>query len=186
MDVSPRAKLILAVGVVIGLALYLLIVDLGVNAGRVHHGVSVPGLDLGGMTEAEAIPKLEEIGTTLRDAPIVFTTPGFDCRLAPRQLGWGPQPFDTFKLAMKVGRSGGALRSLEQRLRAWFGGTRIGWAGSLRASAVDRWLEDCETLAEGMQVDIDTERLRVELERLVEMWPREQVHDLPLASEGIG
>jgi hypothetical protein len=181
MDVSPRAKLILAVGVVAGLLLYLLVVDLGVNAGRVHHGVSVPGLDLGGLTEAEAIPKLEELGTTLRDAPIVFSTPGFDCRVAPRELGWGPQPFDTVRAAMKVGRSGGLWTSLEERLGAWLGGSEIGWAGSLRESAVERWLDDCEELAGGMRVAIDIDKLRVELERLVETWPRQQVYNLPLA-----
>ncbi len=181
MEVSSRAKLIIALAAVIGLALYLVVLDLGVNAGRVHHGVSVPGLDLGGMTEAEAIPKLEDLGSQLRDAPIVFTTPGFDCRLAPRQLGWGPQPFDTFRTAMRVGRSGGALISLRDRTRAWFGGREVGWAGSLRTAAVERWLDDCEELAAGMGVAIDREGLRKELQRLVETWPRDQVYDLPLA-----
>ncbi len=183
MDVGRKAKLLLTVAVALGLAAYLLVVDLGVNAGRVHYGVEVPGLDLGGMTEAEAIPKLEELGTTIRDAPLVFTTPGFDCRFAPRQLGWGPQPFDTFRTALKVGRSGGVWTSLRQRARAWFGGAQISWAGSLRRSAVDRWLEDCEALADGMRVAIDIDKLRNELERLVETWPRGQIYNLPLASD---
>jgi hypothetical protein len=39
---------------VAGVLVYVLIVDFGISAGRIHHGVSVAGVDLRGLTEAEA------------------------------------------------------------------------------------------------------------------------------------
>ncbi|MCA1704987.1 MAG: hypothetical protein LC808_17680, partial [Actinobacteria bacterium] len=77
---KPVALLLLLVG----LLLYLLLVDLGVNAGRVHYGVTVGGYDVGGHTYPETFELLRERGKELEKAPIVLGAEGFDCRFTPK------------------------------------------------------------------------------------------------------
>lgn len=45
---SLLTRVLLGLGALVGVLLYLLIVDLGVTAGRIHYGVSVSGFDVGG------------------------------------------------------------------------------------------------------------------------------------------
>lgn len=179
MRLSAPTKALLAVVLVVGAIAYLLLVEFAVNAGRIHRGVDVHGLDVGGLNHAEAQELLEERGDEMKDFPIIFTTEGFDCRFTPEDVGWGPQAFDTAAAAMEVGRAGGILKALRDRLRAWTEGVTVDWAGATDPARVGRELNRCERAAEGLGVEIDRPRLRYKIKRAVVAWPRE-AYNVPL------
>ena len=180
MRLTAPTKAVLAVVLLVGLIAYLLLVEFAVNAGRIHRGVDVHGLDVGGLNHAEAQDLLEQRGGEMKESPIIFTSEGFDCRFTPEDIGWGPQAFDTAVAAMDVGRTGGISDALGDRLRAWTEGVTVDWAGSTDPARVGRELNRCERAAAGLGVEIDRARLRYKIKRAVVTWPREHF-TVPLA-----
>lgn len=177
---SRAAKLFVAIGVVLAVAVFVVIVDLGVNAGRIHYGVSVERVDVGGLTPPEAVDRLREHGLRLKSKAITFSAPGASCSFIPAQLGWGPQPADTTKLALAVGRDGVPFVALGDRVRAWLGGVTVGWAGSVDPDEMEELLDECEESATGRGLVIDRDELRYRVRRAIVTWPRPVSFRFPL------
>ena len=176
----PRpAKVLLAFSLAVGVLVYVVLVDLGINAGRIHYGVTVDGFEVGGLTEIEAIRALATRGGELRDTPVVITTEGLNCNFVPGQLGWGPQPSDTAGLARGVGRDGGPFEAVGQRLRAWFEGVEVEWAGKPRRKKMNALLDECERQAEGLGLLINRWKLRKRVRQAIVTWPR-RPFDIPV------
>jgi hypothetical protein len=178
--VSRIAKLVLAMGVLVAVAAYLVIVDLGVNAGRIHYGVSVEDVYVGGLTPPEAVARLTELGELLKTTTVQFSAPGASCPFIPEDLGWGPQPADTTKAAMDVGRAHAPFGALVDRLDSWLGGRRVGWAGAPNPVKVTRFIDDCEARASGAGLELDRGELRYKIRRAIVTWPRRLSFRLPL------
>ena len=182
MRLSPRAKVAGAFFLLVALVSYLALVEVALNAGKVHHGVTVGGFDIGGLSRADAEVALGERGEVLQQEPMLFVTEGFDCRFAPEDVGWGPQEFETADLAMAVGREGGFFDALADRWTAWTSGIEIEWPDKPNARSMGRELARCDRLAEGMGVTIDRPRLRFLVKRTITQWPREPV-EIPLLDD---
>ena len=147
MKLPKPARPVAAVLVVFGLFLYLVLVDLGVNAGRVHYGVHVDGFEVGGHTFTEATALLAERGEQLQENPVVYRIGTFSCGFTPRMIGWGPQPHDTAEAAMNVGRPLSAIGSIGERIDAWLGGLEVEWADEPDPAKVERVIERCRSKA---------------------------------------
>ena len=171
---SLRARLALALVALVALVCYLVVVDLGMNAGRVHRGVNVAGFDIGGLTEIEAFEALSERQELLEEIPVIFIAEGFDCRALPADLGWSPQPFNTARDAMEIGRNG-VFSGLRERMNALFGGVKIGWAGTVDPAEVDEFLDYCEDNAKVVNATIDRPKLRYRIRRQIVTYPRSAV-----------
>ncbi|MDQ3982165.1 MAG: hypothetical protein M3271_05735 [Actinomycetota bacterium] len=181
---SLRSRLVFGVLGLVGLFLYLVVVDLGMHAGRVHRGVTVAGFDIGGLTEIEAFEALQERRELLEDTPVVFIANGFDCRALPSDLGWSPQPFNTARDAMEVGRDG-ILAGLRERIDAWFGGVKVGWAGTVEPDEVDDFLDYCEENAAVVDVTVNRPKLRYRIRRAIVTYPRSPLDfEVPLIRDG--
>ena len=174
-----------AVGVFLAVVVYLVIVDLGVNAGRIHYGVSVEDIDVGGMTPPQAVQRLTERGKLLKKNEISFGAPGVHCAFVPGQIGWGPQPADTTKVALEVGRGGAPFGALADRVRAWLGGVTVEWADAPDQDAVDDVYEECQTSASGQDLEIDREAFDELVRRAIVTWPRPVSFRLPLRAPAI-
>jgi hypothetical protein len=172
MKLSRPALAMLAVAIGAAILAWLVIVDLGVNAGRIHYGVSVGDVDVGGLTEADAARVLGRHGAILRDEPVVPTAPGLDCDFIPGRIGWGPQPFDTARLALRVGRAGGPIEALADRIHAWFGGVTVSWSDSPDPKKLGRLLSRCEKQAEALGGHIDLPRFKHLIDLYIVTWPR--------------
>ena len=168
---SWKTRLALGIVGLVAVAGYAVVVDLGMHAGRVHRGVTVAGFDVGGLTEVEAFEALREHQALLEDTPVVFLANGFDCRALPADLGWSPQPFNTARDAMEVGR-GGVFAGLGERVDAWLGGYKIGWAGTVDPAKVDEFLDYCEENAMVVNATIDRPKLRYRIRRAIVTYPR--------------
>jgi hypothetical protein len=176
---SRTAKVLLVLGAVVGLVGFLVIVDLGVNAGRIHYGVEVEDIDVGGLTAPEAFARLDERGELLKKS-FAFGAPGVTCEVVPKALGWGPQPSDTMKTALDVGRAHFPFGALADRVKAWIGGVTVGWAGAVKDVKVEEFLDECESKATGQGLDIARDALRRALEKAIVTWPRPILFRLPL------
>ena len=183
MKVSARAKVVGAIFLVLGLFAYLLLVELAVNAGKVHHGVSVEGFDIGGLSRADAEAALNERGEEMQQEPMLFVAEGFDCRFTPAMVGWGPQEFETADAAMRVGRDGGFVPALSDRWTAWTSGVEIEWTDKPNPGLMGRELARCDRTAAGLGYTIDRPRLRFLVKQTITTWPREPV-EIPLLDEG--
>ncbi len=175
MTLSMRTKITFAVIALLGLAAYLIVVDLGISAGRVHHGVWIAdhaGLDLGGLTREETTALLEERELELARAPVFFTREGFECEFLPPELGWDARPFETAVAAFRIGRGEFPLRALGTRIKAWLGGVKVEWVDDLDSIAVTRFIDDCEVQATALGYDLKRYRLRKKVARAITTWPR--------------
>lgn len=181
---STRIKVVFSLFGLLGLVAYLVVVDLGISAGRVHHGVSVNdnvGLDLGGLTREEATEVLEEREIELERAPVFFTREGFECEFLPSELGWDGRPFETAVAAYRIGRGESPLRALATRIKAWLSGVRIDWSDDLDTSAVSSFIDDCEIQATALGYDLRRYRLRKRIARAITTWPR-RAFNIPVGS----
>ena len=180
MTLSLRAKVLLALATLVGIVLYLVVLDLGLNAGRIHHGVHVRYIDLGGLTRDEAADVLEEEGRRLAEAPVILTREGMSCNFAPAELGWEPRPSETAVAAYRVGRGVDWLAALGNRIKAWAAGATIDWNDRLDRDAVAELLDYCEEQGEALGYDVRRYRLRLRIREAIKTWPRGPV-TIPVA-----
>jgi hypothetical protein len=172
--------------VVVGIVGYLIVVDLGVNAGQVHYGVTVAhDFSVGGLTEEEAVAALERRMALLGSRAIHFGAKGINVYVHPiDDLGWRPRPEATARLAMRVGRDGAPLGALLDRGRAWLGAVQVDWQGGARPGKVSRLINRVERRVDEAGFALDRARFRGKIKRLVVRWPRAGWYRLPLSSEG--
>ncbi len=172
MRLSLVARTVLALVAVCALAAYLAIVDLGVNAGRIHYGVSVNHVNVGGLTALEASAELEERAEELEQEPVLFEFEGIRRSFFPRDIGWRPNSLDNAERAMRVGRAGGPLSALEQRIRAWAKGVEVPWRVSADGRKVGALMDGWQTALEELGVEIRRPLLRYRIKRAIVTWPR--------------
>jgi hypothetical protein len=169
-----------ALGVVV-VVVYLVIVDLGISAGRIHHGVRVAGVDIGGLTVGEAADALKLRAQLMRKTPVLFRSDGLEVTLVPKDVHWQPRPSKTAFAAMKVGRKDGPVRALLARLRCWFGGVTMAWKGHAGPVRLTHFIDDVEARGAALGLRIDRARFRQEIRRGLLAWPR-RPGTIPLAS----
>lgn len=178
--ISLLAKTLLGVFAVLSVLGFLVVAELGVNAGRVHYGVTVGGIGIGGLTQAEARSRLRHLKADdplkdrMKSTPIVFTRRGLKLSVTPEQVGWRADPAATARRAMRVGREG-LWSSITERARAWFGGEAVAWVGSPRAAKVTRllnaWQKEIRS-AGFVFTGKDRAKLRFKLRWRMSTWPR--------------
>jgi hypothetical protein len=165
--------------VVVAVVIYLAIVDLGVSAGRIHHGVEVTAVDLGGLTRAEATARLQRRASELANAPVTLTGYGLDRTFSPAQVVWRPMPGRTASAALSVGRTGGALHALWDRVRSWFITVDVAWVGRPDPKAMVAFVARIDRDATKRDLQLDRALLRKRLKQAMSTWPRRPVR-IPL------
>jgi len=116
-------------GAILGGLGFLLIVEFGLSAGQVHHGVTVSGFEVGGMTLNELEDSLREREQTLGTERVCFFRDDLTLCVTPDELGWRVQPNLTAQRAYQVGRTDFPLGALGERVAAWVDGVNVKWEG---------------------------------------------------------
>ena len=93
--------------------------------GRIYPGVSISGLDLSGLTAADAARQLVGGYTYLRDGKIVFQFEDKTWVASPADLGLNVNYLVSVDDAYAVGRSGGILESFVGQYQARFFGVSV-------------------------------------------------------------
>lgn len=150
--------LYIAVGMAI-VILFAAVFEMATTTGRVHPGVTVAGVDIGGMIPEKASAVLaEELPARAADA-VTVSYGSETWTIEPEEIGL---TFD-FKAAvtdaMDVGRKGGIVSALSGRFSARFGGVIV----SPYASAdPDKLEEILETVASGVDVAPEDASVRID------------------------
>lgn len=193
MALSRAARISLSIGIVAGLVGYLLIVEFGINAGRIHYGVELRGgIDVGGMTPAEANDFLEEQAEEMLADDIVLGGQGIHVRFYPRrptgvsddvlEAAWSPHRRETVEAALAVGREDAPFGALADRWRAWFGGVKVAWQGKARSPRVTEIIDKVERLGAEEGLTLDRVALRLKIRRALNTWPRPRFYRIPFTS----
>ncbi|MBN1440942.1 MAG: VanW family protein [Anaerolineales bacterium] len=95
------------------------------NSGKIYPGVSVYGMDLSGLTAAEAAYRMNDGFYYPRDGRITFSYEGRSWTATPAELGLGLDLLATVNDAYEVGRSDEPLTNLEIQMRARFSGVAV-------------------------------------------------------------
>ncbi|MGH2820665.1 MAG: hypothetical protein ACRDJ5_08430, partial [Actinomycetota bacterium] len=179
MNLALGTKILLRAGILLSLVAYLVIVDLGVNAGRVHRGVAVDGIEIGGLTRGEATRLLKDRATQLRTGEIEFGAKGLRFGFVPKRLGWWGGVENTVDEAWDVGRAGAPLGAMATRARAWTRGVRLEWAGRPRPWKVTQAIDRVEKKVEESGYELRRYKFRSKIRRAILTWPRERLR-LPI------
>lgn len=182
MTLSGPTKILIALATLVGIFLFLVIVDFGVNAGQIHHGVYVRDIDVGGLTKDEAAALLEDEGEKLSSSPVILTREGMSCNFEPPELGWDPRPNDTAVAAYRIGRGVEWATAIGNRVKAWVAGATVDWSDELDTHAVSELIDYCERQAEGLGYELRRYRLREKIREAIKTWPRQPV-TIPIAQE---
>lgn len=128
-DRSYKVKHNIPVIAAVAVAAVLLLAVVGeaaATAGRIHPGVSVSGVKVGGLIPGKAKLLLDkELAAKAESSPAIVTYGDKSWKVAAQDVGVS---FDTQKLvdqAMQVGREDNALVAVGHRLRAWAVGQQI-------------------------------------------------------------
>ena len=172
---SRTAKASIAGATALCLVLFVIIVDLGINAGVVHHGITVSGLDVGGLTLEETQSALQEHRTRVRKAEVCFSGPDFEDCLLPEDFGWFPseERIKTVALdAFDVGRTGEPLTALRARLRAWSGDIKLWLPHAVQPLRVTNIIDEWEQTLIESDLRLDREEARARIKDALAAWPR--------------
>ena len=171
----------MALCVAVAAAAFAIVVDLGVHAGRIHTGVRVHGVQIGYMTVDEAAEELEEVVPDLLNAPVLFQGPApVDCRFHAYETGWTPYPRETARAALRVGRAGGPLHALLDRLRALVSGVKVKWEARRSVRRVVELIDDCEERVQAAGFELRRYEFRRRIWHAVELPPPRRVFRLPV------
>ncbi len=172
--------LLVATGVVI-LVAYVAVVELGINAGRIHFGVTVRGMDVGGLTVEEAVQRLEGRAALLDSKPIVFGSEGLGrVSVFPSDLSWMGSIEKTAEEAATVGRAGGFFTAVSDRLDAYLDGVDVAWEGGPKPRKVSKLINRIEKKVAEEGMELDRAHLRGKIKRLVAKWPRARWYRIPV------
>jgi len=179
---SASRRVALVVGGVVGMIALLILVDLGISAGRIHHGVFVDRIDVGGMTEIEARRTLGARARVYRSEPLVLITEGLTYPILPARVGWEPRPTETARRAMRVGRADFPFGALADRLEAWIGEVVVDWVAARDTVKMARVVDDVERRVVALGKAIDRNELVRLIERTVGILPRAPL-EIPIARD---
>jgi vancomycin resistance protein YoaR len=116
---------LLAAGLALVLVLGLVVADTALAAGSVRRGVTVGGIDLGGLSQVAARAKLAAAAPAAGARPLVLRASEARLELPRSQAGIQLDLDDSVAAAFEVGRSG---MFDPDRLRTWFGGVDLPWS----------------------------------------------------------
>jgi vancomycin resistance protein YoaR len=108
------------IALVIGLALYAF-----GHQGKVYQGVSVAGIDLSGMTEAEAEEAIRRDYSIYMNTPLTLTHNSASYAITPNELGLRVDVQATIQQAMAYGRDGSLWARSRDWARGLFGGADV-------------------------------------------------------------
>ena len=120
--------------------------DLAIGLGRIHPGVQVGPVSVGGMTRSSAAERIvEELEPRLSE-PVVVEFEGSEWPIDSETVGARIDPTGYVEEAYRVGRQGSLLRRVRERVALWFSKTVVEpyvlGETSLTATMLDRFDEE--------------------------------------------
>lgn len=115
-----RQRIVIAGAIVLALIVMLAVVDLAGNAGKIHTGVEVDGIALGGKTRVKARTYLAGELHRGQNKPIKVTYDQQSWQISPADLGVKYDIAQMVNDAWKIGREGNIFDAAKTRIASYF------------------------------------------------------------------
>ncbi|OFW59171.1 MAG: hypothetical protein A2133_00215 [Actinobacteria bacterium RBG_16_64_13] len=135
-----RTRILLGVGSLLAIVTVTLVIESGLNYEKVHSGVSVSGIDLGGLSEDEATSVLERHVEEAQASPVRLTGGGKAWDVMAAEVGTEIDVTGAVAAAMNVTREGNLIVDLGRRWKLYFGGTDLSLKGTIDSAEMDSLL----------------------------------------------
>ncbi len=112
-------------GAALAVILTLVAAEVALTTDRIHPGVSVAGVSVGGMKPDSARAVLETSLPARIEAPVVVRYGEKTWQVKAEDIGLGFAYDDMIASAMRVGRTGGVWRYFTERMGAWISGVDL-------------------------------------------------------------
>jgi len=140
---DPKIKWGVALPLAIVVLLAMLVgVDVALTAGRVHPGVRVGSVAVGGMTTSEAAVAIDQATEPLLSAPATLTVEDHSWPIDAGALGAAIESTAAADAAYDIGRSGDLAAVVSERVRAWFGTVGVSLPLSVDDGLMSVFLDD--------------------------------------------
>lgn len=171
-SVPLATKLVLTAAALLGGLSVLLIIEFGLSAGQVHHGVAVSGFEVGGMTLNEVESSLRKRALTLREEPVCLVGDDLSLCVTPAELRWRVEPNVTARRAYQIGRTDFPLGALGERATAWVDGVNVKWEGGPNPAKVGKLLDEWEAIFSERGMELLRGPTRYKIRRAILVYPR--------------
>jgi vancomycin resistance protein YoaR len=128
-----RAQLmaLITVGAIVVAVVLAILVDSALYYNKVHAGVKVDTVSLGGLTQDEAIAALNDYLEDAQQSPIVLTSSDWSKTIMPADVGTEMDVAGAVAQAMDVGRDKNFFSNLGKRFKLYFSEVQIPLKGAL-------------------------------------------------------
>jgi vancomycin resistance protein YoaR len=148
LTATPGFWALIAVGVIVVIVVLAILVDSAVYYNKVHAGVSVNGIDLGGQTKTEAIASINTVVDQAQNSPITLAYGDKKWTLMPSDVGATMDVEGAVKTAMEVSRKSNFIADIGTRWKLFFSKKDLPLTGSVDTAKM-------ETFIAGIAKEID-------------------------------
>ena len=145
-----RMRIAVGFAAAVVLVVTLTVADFGLSAGKVHHGVRVSGVDVGGRSEADAAAYLDSELALRAAEPVVLRAAGKTASVTATEVAISFETTSLARAAYDVGRSGDVMRDIGDRLKAWIARVEL---PAVPTADPDRVEAVLSAFAKGVDVD---------------------------------
>jgi vancomycin resistance protein YoaR len=142
---STRLWVLLGVGALVCLVVFAILIDSVRYYNKVHSGISVAGVDLGGMTKDEATTTIGHVVNLARGNAVELTLDGKTWTLLPADVGTTMDVTAVVKAAMQVTRKSNFFVDIGTRWKLYFSHTQVPLTGSVDAAKLAAFVQGIAT-----------------------------------------
>jgi vancomycin resistance protein YoaR len=146
---TSRSMRPIVIVVIAAVVVLLILAEASLSYARIHPGVTISGVDVGGMVPEKARLALEAGLAKGTSQPITVSHATKTWSLTSEQVGLAFDYDVLIARAMSVGRAGGVFPAIGARLSSWVSGTDINATSAARATLVATSLD---TISKGTDV----------------------------------
>ena len=128
------------IGSIVALVVLAIVVDSALYYNKVHAGVSVAGISLGGKTEDDAAAALDTYVAETQSSAIMLTSGDKTWPLMPAEAGATIDVAKAVEEAMQVSRKGNFFTDIGKRWKLYFSKVDLPLAGSVNEAQLDAQL----------------------------------------------
>ncbi len=143
--ITHKILLIIVVSVVLGLPAIAIASDAVAYNGKVHPGVNIGPVDIGGMSEANAAAVLRDSFERALLQPVSVSGQGHDWTMDKATLSPRPKLDEAIQVAMRYGRSGGVFKRLGDRFVGFFTPQVFRMGATVDSVALDGFINQVAT-----------------------------------------
>jgi vancomycin resistance protein YoaR len=158
---------LIAVGTIVAIVVLAIVVDSALYYNKIHKGISIEGVDVGGLTRDEAEAALDKFVGDAQASAIMLTYGDRSWPLMPDQVGTQMDVAGAVSEAMQVSRKNNFFADLRTRLQLYFTEQDIPLEGMLDSAMMDEFLADLAKQVDVQPVDaglsIDVKNARIEV-----------------------